>query len=127
MSATGNKKQQRIPLMLGWFRDISIQAVHALLPWVFIGFGLNLITGGLFVFYDPGRYLVNISFQIKMVLVFLAGLNALFYYWKIDRAIAKWGAHDDTPMLAKVIGGASLILWVGVLAGGRMIPYVGTG
>lgn len=113
--------------MMGWFREISVKAVHSLLPWVFVGFGLNFVTGILFLFYDPGRYLINISFQIKMLLVFFAGLNALLYYWKIDPVISLWSDHEDTPALAKVVGGASLVLWIGVLAGGRMIPYVGTG
>lgn len=113
--------------MIGWFRDISVKAVHSLLPWVFLGFGINLFTGILFVFYDPGRYLINISFQIKMLLVILAGLNALLYYWKIHPEIAFWERCTETPMLGKVVGAGSLAIWVGVLVCGRMIPYVGTG
>lgn len=113
--------------MIGWFRDISVKAVHSLLPWVFIGFGINLITGILFVFYDPGRYLINISFQIKILLVMLAGLNALLYYWKIHPEISLWDRYEATPGIGKFIGVASLVIWVGVLVCGRMIPYVGTG
>jgi hypothetical protein len=69
--------------LAGFFRQIDIRATHKLLPWVFIGFGLNLVTGVLFFFGDPGRYAINIGFQIKMILVLIAGLNALWFYWKI--------------------------------------------
>ncbi len=113
--------------MIGWFRQINIAATHTLLPFVFIGFGINLITGVLFYFGDPERYTINIAFQIKMVLVLLAGLNALLYYWKLDRDMQHWPPYGDTPMLAKWVGGGSLILWFGVLIFGRLIPYLGTG
>jgi hypothetical protein len=113
--------------MIGWFKSISVKAIHSLLPVVFIGFGLNLVSGVLFVFYDPARYLINISFQIKMVLVFLGGLNALFYYWKIHPNIGQWSQDDSFPAFAKLVAAASLLLWYGVLTCGRFIPYVGTG
>jgi hypothetical protein len=113
--------------MIGWFRKIDIQAAHTLLPLVFLGFGINLTTGILFYIGDPQRYTINIAFQVKMLLVVLAGLNALLYYWKIDPVMHSWGPHDDTPALAKVVGAASLIFWFGVLMAGRLIPYLGTG
>lgn len=113
--------------MLGRFKKISFSAAHSLLPVVFIGFGLNLLSGILFIFYDPARYLVNIGFQIKMLLVALAGLNALLYYWKIDPQIESWSNEISTPYFAKLVGAGSLLLWYGVLVCGRFIPYVGTG
>lgn len=113
--------------MIGWFRKIDIQAVHALLPLAFLGFAINLTTGTLFFIGDPERYSINIAFQIKMLLILLAGGNALIYYWKIDSVMQTWGPHDDTPTLAKWVGTASLIVWFGVLTFGRLIPYLGTG
>lgn len=113
--------------MMGFFKQISIHATHKLLPLTFIGFSLNLVTGVLFFFGDPARYTANISFRIKFILIILAGLNALLYYILIDKKITTWGAHDDTPSNAKVIGAASLVLWFGVLIFGRLIPYMGTG
>lgn len=113
--------------MLGRFKMISFSAVHSLLRLVFFGFGLNLLSGLLFVFYDPARYLVNIGFQIKMLLVVLAGLNALLYYWKIHSQIEHWSNDTAIPHLAKVVGASSLLFWYGVLVCGRFIPYVGTG
>jgi hypothetical protein len=113
--------------LAGFFRKIDIAATHKLLPWVFVGFGINLTTGVLFFFGDPGRYPVNIGFQIKMVLVLLAGLNALWFYWKINPVMRDWEADCDTPALAKTIAWVSLGSWFGVLLLGRLIPYVGTG
>jgi hypothetical protein len=113
--------------MAGFFRQINIAATHKLLPWTFLGFGVNLTTGILFLFGDPARYTANIGFLIKMTLVVVAGLNALWFWWKINPVIRTWEPHADTPALAKVIAWVSLGSWFGVLLLGRLIPYIGTG
>jgi len=113
--------------MAGHFREFNLTATHKLLPIVFLGFGLNLLTGVLLFCGDPLRYSVNISFQIKMVLVAFAGLNALFYYCKINPVIHTWNTAAESPPIAKAVAYTSLITWTGVLLCGRLIPYLGTG
>jgi len=113
--------------MAGHFRALDPAATHRLLPLVFLGFGLNLATGILFFYGDPMRYSINIGFQIKMVLVGIAGLNALLYYWKVDPVIASWDADTTPPPIARFVAYTSLTVWTGVLLCGRLIPYVGTG
>ncbi len=113
--------------MAGHFKVLNAAATHQLLPVVLIGFGLNLVTGVLFFVGDPMRYSVNIGFQIKMVLVALAGLNALLYHWKVSPVMRNWDANTDSPPIAKAVAYTSLTVWTGVLLCGRLIPYVGTG
>lgn len=113
--------------MAGFIRSLSFSAVHKLLPLVLIGFAMNLVTGILFWFGDPVRYAVNIAFQIKMVLIVLAGLNALVYQFKIEPIMHTWKETDPTPFLAKSVAYTSLAVWTGVLLLGRLIPYIGTG
>lgn len=113
--------------MAGHFRSFDPIAVHKLLPLVFLGFGLNLLTGILFFYGDPMRYSINIGFQIKMFLVMIAGLNALLYYWKVRPLMDGWDADTVSPAIAKGVAYTSLTVWTGVLLCGRLIPYVGTG
>lgn len=113
--------------LVGWEKAAAVIDTDKLYPIALAGFSINLITGIIFLFGDPGRYFINISFQIKMVLLLLAGLNFLYYKFKVEHMLANVGPGEDTPALAKMVGGASLILWVGVLAFGRLIPYLGTG
>jgi hypothetical protein len=113
--------------MAGHFKDLNPAATHKLLPIVFLGFGLNLATGVLFFYGDPLRYSVNIGFQIKMVLIMVAGLNALLYYWKVRPVMGNWIATVNAPPIAKFVAYTSLVTWTGVLLCGRLIPYVGTG
>ena len=113
--------------LLGVNRIIPGISVHDLLPFVIFGFAINLVTGVLFFIGDPHRYAPNIAFQLKIVLIVLAGLNALYYQKNLAPEIDGWTEHTEIPMNAKVIGATSLILWFAVLAYGRLIPYVGTG
>ena len=113
--------------MAGHLRVVRPGAAHQLLPFVVAGFVLNLVTGVMFFVGDPGRYSINIGFQIKMALVALAGLNAMFYHWKVGPIMAGWAEQADSPILAKCVAYTSLAAWTGVLLTGRLIPYVGTG
>ncbi len=112
--------------MAGHLQSVTRLASHQLLRFVVIGFALNLITGILFFYGDPGRYSINIGFQIKMWLVLIAGLNALFYHWKINPLIEN-SVDEQTPWQARASAYTSLTMWTGVLLAGRLIPYVGTG
>jgi hypothetical protein len=113
--------------MAGFFRSVNIAATHKLLPWVFIGFGINLTTGVLFFFGDPMRYAVNWGFQVKMILVVMAGLNALWFWVRLNKDMHSLEPNADTSAEAKAVAWVSLVCWTGVLLFGRLIPYVGTG
>ncbi len=107
--------------LLGFFTHIAQEKVYRLLPLVIGGFALNLITGVLFFFGDPGRYSINIAFKIKMALVVVAGINALLYHYVVQPSASK------SAQWQKLSAGVSLTAWLGVLLFGRLIPYIGTG
>ena len=113
--------------MAGFIRSIDPATTHKLLPAVIFGFSLNLITGVLFFYGDPMRYSINIGFQIKMVLVMIAGINAGLYHWKVDPILQTMDRTAPSPPIAKAVAYTSLLSWTGVLLLGRLIPYVGTG
>ena len=113
--------------LIGYEKAAAIVDTDKLYPIALVGFGINLITGIIFCFGDPGRYFINWSFQLKMILVVLAGLNFLFYKLRVEHMLVAVGPGEDPPAIAKTVGAASLILWLGVLSFGRLIPYLGTG
>jgi hypothetical protein len=113
--------------VLGAAASSPLLATYRLLPIVLVGFGLNLITGVLFIFGDPFRYAANIGFQAKMIIICLAGANALYHHLKVTPLLSAASLSADVPMVAKVSAAASLLAWTTVLLLGRLIPYVGTG
>ncbi len=117
--------------VLGVGKGISIGALSKFVPLGVLGFALNILTGLLFVTGNPLAppldYLTNMAFQIKMLLILLAGLNLLlFYVTGIARNVDGLPANADAPPAAKIMAGLSLVFWVGVIYFGRMIMYNGT-
>jgi hypothetical protein len=109
--------------LLGFARGLSIRAVHQLLPWAWAGFGVNLVTGILFIFTQPAFYYPNTAFRIKLLLIGLAGLNALWFHVAVNRQLDGWTDDIDPPAQAKTIASLSLVLWVSVICFGRFIMY----
>jgi uncharacterized membrane protein len=109
--------------MLGMMRAVPFRALHRMLPWGVLGFGVNLLTGLLFFVADPGQYVHSPPFQWKIVLILLAGINLLYFTifdepWSVDPG-------DDAPTVAKFVAASALILVVGVMFCGRMLNFLG--
>ena len=112
--------------MLGLFKGLPIGALERLVPWGVLGFVINLVTGFVFFAGAPSQYTNNIAFGLKMLFVLLAGVNvSLFYFTGLSHRVDRLGAGEDAPIAAKLIAGASLFLWFGVLYWGRMLPFIG--
>jgi hypothetical protein len=111
--------------VLGVGRSMPIGTLHRLLPIVFIGFAINLITGVLFFLSDPVGYGINPSFQAKMVMVLLAGANAWWFERSFGDEVRGWGPDYEAPARAKLLCAISLVLWAGVITTGRLLPSFG--
>jgi uncharacterized membrane protein len=109
--------------LLGFAKSLSVRSVHRLLLWTWIGFGINLITGMLFIVTQASFYYPNPSFWIKMGLILLAGLNALWFELTVKREADNWPEGADASTQAKAIAGVSLALWIAVIFFGRFIMY----
>ncbi|MEX2367828.1 MAG: hypothetical protein WD601_14595, partial [Pseudohongiellaceae bacterium] len=66
----------------------------------------------------------NIGFQWKMGLIVIAGLNALWFWFGEHQELKQLADGEDAQFRAKVIAAISIVVWVGVIIFGRMIPYV---
>jgi hypothetical protein len=112
--------------MLGFAKEIPLGPLQRLTPWGILGFVINLVTGVLFFVGAPSQYVANIAFLFKMAFIALAGVNViLFYVTGLYRHIDSLPAGADAPMAAKLIAATSLVLWMGVLFWGRMLPFIG--
>ena len=74
---------------------------------------------------QPVTYASNAMFQIKMVLIVFAGLNALVYYWLLHPLVHNWTGNTEAPLAARIVAYVSLALWTSVMLCGRLIPYIG--
>jgi hypothetical protein len=109
--------------VLGVVKGVSFASLHRLLPWAALGFGVNVITGMLFFVGIPGQYIHNTTFYWKMALVMLAGLNAV--YFTLLEEPWELGPKEDAPLTAKIAAASAMLLWVGVMYCGSMLPFLG--
>ena len=109
--------------MLGVMKNVSFAALHKLLPWGILGFGINVFTGILFFLTIPEQYTQNRALQWKMLLILVAAADIL-YFTMFEEA---WAVRpgDDAPFKAKIIAALTIFLWVGVIYLGRMMPFIG--
>jgi hypothetical protein len=109
--------------VLGFARAVPLAPLHRFLALAFVGFGLNLMTGIMFFCHDPFEYAFNTSFRLKMLLILLAGLNALWFRLGVFLDLEKWGPGIEASRLAKVISAVSLLIWLAVITAGRYIAF----
>lgn len=93
------------------------------LPWTWIGFLLAVVSGALMSVGQAEEYVTNPAFQLKLLLIVLAGLNMLVFHVLTWKTVAAWDQTAPTPVAARVAGGLSLALWVAVVAAGRWIAF----
>jgi hypothetical protein len=109
--------------MLGIMKNVAFPALHRLLPWAFLGFGTNLVSGMLFFVAAPEQYAHNIAFVWKLILMMLAAVNALYFTVFDEAWVLQPG--DEAPLSAKAVAVSAIVLWVGVLYFGSMLPFIG--
>ena len=109
--------------LLGLAKGLPPKPLSRLIPWGIAGFALNVVTGVLFFVGEPANYVNNIAFYCKMTFVALAGLNVLVFYLTVAKKVDALGPGDDAPYGAKLIAATSLLLWIGVMAAGRLLTF----
>ncbi len=110
-------------LGLGLKRMPVSDVVSRIVPRTLWGFGLMLVTGGCLFSAEAVKLYSSPAFRIKLVLLSLAGLNALIFHRTIYRQAAEWDTADAVPPRARLAGLLSLILWMCIIAAGRAIAY----
>lgn len=110
-------------LGLGLKRALVSDVVSRIVPWTLWGFGFMLLTGLCLFSTEAVKLYDSPAFRIKMLLLLLAGLNALIFHRTVYRQAAEWDGAPVAPPRARMAGLLSLILWIGIIAAGRAIAY----
>jgi len=93
------------------------------LPWAWIGFTTQLVTGFLLFSAEATQVYTDWVFRIKMLLIAAAGINALAFHLTTNRRATQWENNLVMPMGAKIAGLSSILLWCGVVFAGRWIAF----
>lgn len=105
--------------LIGFYRQRCASVVHFLIRLSLVAFMVNFGTGVLFFAGNTFKYVDNPAFELKLILIMLAGMNALFYRMRLSHLV-------DTEEVSRSsigVGYLSLLLWGGVIVCGRMITF----
>lgn len=103
-------------------RPVSVVAAQ-FLPWVWTGFVTMVLTGLILFSAEAVKCYNSPFFRAKVVLLAVAGVNAMVFHTTVFRDVTKWDYNVHTPLRAKLAGGFSLLVWIGVVAMGRALAY----
>lgn len=109
--------------LIGLAKRVPVAAFHRLVPFAIAGFGINAVSGSFFLMTEADQYVYNPAFHFKLLCIALAGINVLVFYLAFFRRVKTLGPGVQAPFAARLSGGASLVLWIGVIVGGRMITF----
>ena len=110
--------------LLGFAPRLPLKSMLGLLRFVWAGFAINVASGTLIFIYGAAQFSGNPAFRVKMVLMLLAGINALIFTRAAAGAGDRWIASGRVPPGIKLVATASVILWLGVVTAGRWMAYV---
>lgn len=111
--------------LLGLTRAISARELSRhVLPWT-LGALVVIVPTGLLMFMTHATDLIgNRAFQLKLALLALAGVNAALFHTGAGRNYAPWDREVRPPAGVRAHAAASLAIWAGVIACGRLLAYV---
>jgi len=109
--------------VLGLARSLPLKSMIGLLPFVWAGFIINVLSGSMLCIYGATNFGPNRAFQLKMAFMLVAGLNALLFDLSVRRSGGQWVAADRPPSYVKGFATLSLLFWLCVVTTGRWMAY----
>ena len=90
-------------------------------PWFVRSWVVMIVTGGLLFVSEPLKLYYSTPFFLKMTCLLLGTLFAV----SVRRKVTLTGEGRMPPVVLKLVGVVSLLLWFGVGASGRWIGFSG--
>lgn len=105
--------------ILGVAKPLPLSALRRLMPWVWVGFTFNALSGVVLFMADATKDYYSNSFRWKIFSIVVGLVIAVYLNRKVlpeDPA--------EIPPLARVLAVASLVSWTGAIVAGRLIAYL---
>jgi hypothetical protein len=111
--------------LLGLARKLPVtECIRHMIFWARISLIAVLPSGFILFMVDAVSLASNPAFLIKLFLIALAGMNAAVFHLRTVKSVERWDVLGNPPVGAKVAGMLSILLWIGVISGGRLIAYI---
>jgi hypothetical protein len=111
--------------LLGLARHLPVSGMAGhLLRWARRSL-LLVVPSGLLMFAAHATEMAdNPAFQLKLLFLATAGLNAGLFHRVPFRSVGDWDTEVRSPILARGAAVVSLVSWTGAIACGRLLAYL---
>ena len=114
--------------LLGLSRSIPVkQLARHVLPWTAASFLLIIPSGLLMFTAHATEFIQSEVFVLKMCLILAAGLNAALFHAIVYPSVGVWDSEEmrklPPPPSARVSAAISILIWISVIACGRLLAY----
>lgn len=93
------------------------------MPWIWTAMAILLVTGVVQTIAEPTREIMNYTFRIKMIMLAVVLAITVAYRRQVKKDPSYWSGKRQG--LAYSLASLSLVLWLGIVAAGRLVAYVG--
>lgn len=94
-----------------------------LLRATWAGFALIVLSGlSLFAAYSIDT-INSAIFLTKLALIAVAGMNMLFFTFRVSKGMSEWDIGTTPPLAARISAAMSITLWTATIFAGRLIAY----
>lgn len=110
--------------LLGFARDLSVRGLSKhLLPWSQRGL-LLIVPSGILLFLTNAQALgTDPVFWTKIALIAIAALNVFVFHRFVYKPFKRDDTVEELPPAARICAGVSILVWVAVVACGRLLAY----
>jgi hypothetical protein len=107
--------------LLGVAKELPLAPLKALYRIIWIGFWIQIVSGGLLLIAYPTKALTNPDFYIKLTLIGIA----VTVMHTIRKRVFTDSTLSDSDMMVKgkALAVWSLVLWAGAVTAGRLLAY----
>jgi hypothetical protein len=115
--------------LLGWAsRHRPFTRMSAdLLKFTWGAFTVSVVTGAAMFTTNARVYAHNTAFQVKMILLLMAGINMAIFHLTAEKSVQRWDRDSAAPGIGRVTAGLSIALWMAIIFAGRVIGFTTTG
>lgn len=112
--------------LLGMYRTVPYTSLNKLIPVIWAGFVIQVISGLTLWSSKPDRYLADGLFDTKFSFVILGGVLTYYFQDILRQESPSWqqGGKVSQKGLQMVV--FTTLAWCGVLVTGRLTAYLGT-
>ncbi|MGI9258911.1 MAG: DUF2214 domain-containing protein [Gammaproteobacteria bacterium] len=110
--------------LLGLFEFVSFRFLRRALVAAWVGLVVNFLSGTALFIPRGVEYVGDPAFLTKIVLILIGVSATAALHARLERESVGWQAGGTVPLNTRLWATASLVIWFGAIASGRLIAYV---